>query len=79
MASIEELIQYRNCLRQCLKIHQWRILMNILGIPQVSYYIILPTTAIVAFHLLIILDTYQIYWNGSSIRQDKNLFNLKIL
>ena len=32
----------------------------------------------IAFHLSIILVTYQIYWNGSFIRQDKkNLFNLK--
>ena len=50
---------------------QWWILMKILGIPLVSYAIMLPTIPIVAFHLSIILVTYQIYWNGSSIRQDK--------
>ena len=33
-------------------INQWRILMNILGIPQVSYAIILPTTAVVALHFI---------------------------
>ena len=52
---------------------QWRILMNILGIPQVSCYIILPITGIVAFNLSIILVTYQIYWYHSSIRQDKKI------
>ena len=52
--------------------------MNILGTSQISYAIILPTTAIVAFHLKVILVTYEIYWNDSSIRHDKkNLFHLK--
>ena len=32
--------------------HQWQILINILRIPQVSYAIILPTTAIVALHFI---------------------------
>ena len=31
---------------------QWRILINVLDIPQVSYAIIMPTTAIVALHFI---------------------------
>ena len=37
----------------------------------------LPKTAVVAFHLSINLVTYQIYWNDSSIRQDKKISLIK--
>ena len=41
-----------NSASNILKFGQWQILINILGIPLVSYVIILPTTAIVALHFI---------------------------
>ena len=49
MLEMQELAKYRLDL---VGVEQWRILINILGILQVSYVIILPTTAIVAISFI---------------------------